>query len=162
MQTPLWRAFDRFELNLQTGELKSRGVAVPLERQPAMMLARLVAEGGQLVTRDNLRRAVWGDDTHVDFDRGINYCLRQARLALGDDARSPRFIETVPRQGYRFVAPVAGAGAAARHASSRTRVAAVAALLVLAGAVATELGGRNETHHQIAVAIARSVHDVLF
>jgi DNA-binding winged helix-turn-helix (wHTH) protein len=164
METSPWRAFDRFELNLQTGELKSRGVAVPLERQPAMALVRLVADRGQLVSRDDLRRAVWGDDTHVDFDRGLNYCLRQVRLALGDDARSPRFIETVPRQGYRFLIPVTAAGPRSGQASHRSWKlrAAVVALLVMAGAVVSELGGRNETHHQIAVAIARSLHDVLF
>jgi DNA-binding winged helix-turn-helix (wHTH) protein len=162
METSAWRAFDRFELNLKTGELKSRGIVVPLERQPAMTLVRLVADSGQLVSRDDLRRAVWGDDTHVDFDRGINYCLRQVRLALGDDARSPRFIETVPRRGYRFVTPVTRTQQPAPFRSSKTRVAAIAALLVIAGAFATEFGGRNETHHHIAVAIARSVHDLLF
>lgn len=109
-----WRTFADLSVNLDTGELRRHGTPVPLERQPALVLVRLVEEAGQLVTRDSLRRAVWPADTHVDYDRGLNYCLRQLRIALGDDARAPRFIETIPRQGYRFIAatvsaPIAGA-----------------------------------------------------
>ena len=102
--TPL-RFFD-FELDPATGELWRRGHTVALERQPAIALACLASHAGRLVTRDELRRAIWPDDVHVDFDRGMNYCIRQLRAALGDEARQPVFIETVPRQGYRFIAPM--------------------------------------------------------
>ena len=100
-----WRAFGDFTMNLDTGELRRNGKAVPIERQPARVLARLVQGQGRLVTRRELIEAVWPDDTHVDFDRGLNYCIRQVRIALGSEAGA--FIETVPRQGYRFVAPAA-------------------------------------------------------
>jgi DNA-binding winged helix-turn-helix (wHTH) protein len=98
--------FDSFELNLATGELRRDGAPVRLEHQPARALMVLVARAGELVTRDELRREIWDDDTFVDFDRGLNYCIRHLRAALGEDARQPRFIQTVPRQGYRFIAEV--------------------------------------------------------
>jgi DNA-binding winged helix-turn-helix (wHTH) protein len=162
MDTSDWRAFHGFELNLRTGELRSGGAPVPLERQPALTLVRLVTNSGRLVTRDELRSAIWGDDTHVDFDRGLNYCLRQVRLALGDDARTPRFIETVPRQGYRFIAPLSEQ----THSTPRRRwvgrLALATAVLGLVGSIVAETGPRNEEHHRIAVSIARSVHDFLF
>ena len=102
--TPL-RFFD-FELDPATGELWRRGHTVPLERQPAIALACLASHAGRLVTRDELRRAIWPDGVHVDFERGMNYCIRQLRAALGDEAREPVFIETIPRRGYRFIAPM--------------------------------------------------------
>lgn len=99
------RFFD-FELDPATGELWRRGHTVALERQPAIALSCLATHAGRLVTRDELRRAIWPDGIHVDFDRGMNYCIRQLRAALGDEARQPVFIETIPRQGYRFIAAV--------------------------------------------------------
>ena len=97
-------SFDEFQLNLATGELLRNGAPVPLEHQPMRALVLLASRTGQLVTRDELQRAVWDADTFVDFDRGMNYCIRHLRAALGDEARQPRFIQTVPRQGYRFIA----------------------------------------------------------
>src|SRR4051812_26393329 len=98
--------FGPFEFDPGTHELRRDDTPVPLERQPAMALDLLVSRRGRLVPREEIRRAIWPQDVHVDFDRGMNYCIRQLRAALEDDARHPRYIETVPRQGYRFVGTV--------------------------------------------------------
>jgi DNA-binding winged helix-turn-helix (wHTH) protein/TolB-like protein len=99
--------FGIFEFDSETGELRKDGRVVALEPQPRKALALLLEHAGEVVTRDELKAAVWGADTHVDFDRGIAYCISQARTALGDSAENPRFIQTLPRQGFRFIAPVA-------------------------------------------------------
>jgi len=130
--TPL-RFFD-FELDPATGELWRRGHIVPLERQPAIALACLASHAGRLVTRDELRRAIWPDEVHVDFDRGMNYCIRQLRAALGDEARQPVFIETMPRQGYRFIAPIQRPAPASSGASFGRR--AIAGLIRATSATA--------------------------
>jgi TolB-like protein len=75
-----------------------------LQAQPAHVLALLVGRAGQIISRSELQQALWGADTHVDFDQGINWCIRRIREVLGDDAREPQFVETVPRLGYRFIA----------------------------------------------------------
>ena len=98
--------FGVFEFDADTSELRRDGVSVRLQPQPARVLALLLARAGELVTRDELRQKVWGDETFVDFERGLNFAVAQIRSALGDSASSPRFIETVPRRGYRFIAPV--------------------------------------------------------
>ena len=98
--------FGPFELDARSGELRRDGSVVPVARQPFKLLAALVARPGEVVTRDELRRSIWGDETFVDFERGLNFCVLQARAALGDDARNPVYIETLPKRGYRFVAPV--------------------------------------------------------
>src|SRR5215211_3747654 len=99
--------FGPFVLDARTEELRRDGETVPIARQPFRLLLALARRPGQLVTREELRREVWGDDTFVDFERGLNFCVLQARTALGDAARNPAYIETLPRRGYRFVAPLA-------------------------------------------------------
>lgn len=99
--------FGVFEFAADSGQLRKAGRLVPLEPQPARALALLLAEADRLVTRDALKEAVWGPDTHVDFDRGLAYCISQVRSALGDSGDSPRFVQTIPKKGYRFIAPVA-------------------------------------------------------
>jgi DNA-binding winged helix-turn-helix (wHTH) protein/TolB-like protein len=79
---------------------------VPLEPQPARALALLLARAGDLVSREELKTHLWGEDTHVDFDRGLAYCIRELRAALGDSADNPRFVQTLPRRGFSFIAPV--------------------------------------------------------
>jgi TolB-like protein/DNA-binding winged helix-turn-helix (wHTH) protein/Tfp pilus assembly protein PilF len=101
----VWR-FEAFELDTRSGELRQEGVPVKLQPQPFKVLALLVERAGELVLRDDLKKALWGAETYVDFERGLNFCINQARAALGDSADSPRFIQTVPRRGYRFIAPV--------------------------------------------------------
>jgi DNA-binding winged helix-turn-helix (wHTH) protein len=98
--------FGPFELDEATGELRRSGMRVRMQPQPLRVLHVLAARQGELVTREELRHTVWGDGTFVDFEHGLNYCIAQVRRALGDSAGEPRFVETVPRAGYRFVAPV--------------------------------------------------------
>jgi DNA-binding winged helix-turn-helix (wHTH) protein len=98
--------FSEFELDLERRELRRRGTLVPLPPQPLAMLEHLLANPGQVVTRDELRLVLWPAGVHVDHDRGLNYCVNRVRRALGDDARTPRFVETLPRRGYRFLAEV--------------------------------------------------------
>jgi TolB-like protein/Flp pilus assembly protein TadD len=88
------------------GELRKAGALVKLPPQPFKVLRILVAHSGQVVTREELRRQIWGSDTFVDFEQGLNYCVKQIRLALGDDAETPRYLQTIPRRGYRFLTPV--------------------------------------------------------
>jgi TolB-like protein/DNA-binding winged helix-turn-helix (wHTH) protein/Tfp pilus assembly protein PilF len=103
--------FGAFELELSSGELRRSGVLVHLQQQPAKVLALLARRSGELVTREEIQREVWGE-TFVDFEQGLNYCVKQIRSALGDQADTPRYLETLPRRGYRFLAPVEGIGEA--------------------------------------------------
>ncbi len=98
--------FGVFELDLDTGELRKSGRAVRLRPQAAKLLAVLASRPGQLVTREDLQEELWGQETFVDFEHGINLCIREIRAALGDDAATPRYVETLPRHGYRFIAPI--------------------------------------------------------
>lgn len=98
--------FGRFELKLRSGELCREGATVKLAPQPYNVLLLLVQHAGQLVTRKQLHEKIWGTDTHVDFDKGLNLCIAQIREALGDDAQTPRYIQTLPRRGYRFIANI--------------------------------------------------------
>ena len=104
--------FGTFELDLQAGELKRNGSKVRLQEQPLKVLAVLLERPGEVVTREQLQKALWPADTFVDFDHGLNAAIRRVRDALGDSAENPRFVETVARRGYRFLAPVNGAPAA--------------------------------------------------
>jgi DNA-binding winged helix-turn-helix (wHTH) protein/TolB-like protein len=97
--------FADFELT-DTNELRRGGKLVHLQPQPMKVLALLAARAGVLVTREEIQQHVWGDETFVDFDQGLNWCIRRIREVLGDDASAPRFIQTVPRRGYRLVAAV--------------------------------------------------------
>jgi TolB-like protein/DNA-binding winged helix-turn-helix (wHTH) protein len=98
--------FGAFEIDLRNAELRKAGVLVKLAPQPLQVLRRLAMNAGELQTRDEISRQIWGADTFVDFDRNLNVCMAQIRTALNDDADSPRFIQTVPKRGYRFIAPV--------------------------------------------------------
>jgi DNA-binding winged helix-turn-helix (wHTH) protein/TolB-like protein/tetratricopeptide (TPR) repeat protein len=98
--------FGTFELDRSTGELRRAGQRVPLQDQPAQVLSLLVSRPGDVVTRDELRRALWSDDTFVEVDTALNVAVNKIRQALGDSATSPRFVETVPKRGYRFLAEV--------------------------------------------------------
>src|SRR4051812_30932330 len=103
--------FGIFEFDDRAAILTKSDRAVALEPQPARALGLLLARAGDVVTRDELRAHLWGEGTHVDFDRGLAYCIGQLRAALGDSADNPRFIQTLPRRGYRFIAPVTAARA---------------------------------------------------
>jgi len=98
--------FAEFELALKSGELRRNGHVIRLQPQPFKVLVFLASHAGQTVTRQELQQAVWEAETFVDFEHGLNFCIKQIRNALGDDAQSPRVIETLPRRGYRFIAEV--------------------------------------------------------
>ena len=98
--------FGVFTFDEATLELRKAGRAIALEPQPARALALLLARAGDVVTREELAAHVWGEGTHVDFNRGLAYCLSQVRAALGDSGESPRFVQTLPKRGFRFVAPL--------------------------------------------------------
>lgn len=98
--------FGEFVLHLRSGELAQNGTRVLLPDQLFRVLALLVRESGALVTREELRHELWHDDTFVDFEHSLNAAIKRLREALGDSASSPRFVETLPRRGYRFIAAV--------------------------------------------------------
>src|SRR5580700_10242094 len=98
--------FGVFELDLRAGELRKHGLRVRLQEQPFQVLAMLVEHPGEVVTREELQKKLWPADTFVDFDHGLNKAINKIRDALGDSAESPRFVETVTRRGYRFLADV--------------------------------------------------------
>ena len=98
--------FGIFELDLEAQQLLKAGRTVRLQPQPFKLLSLLAMQAGKVVTRDEIRTALWSGDTFVDFDQGVNFAIRQVRDALGEDADSPVYIQTIPRRGYKFVAPV--------------------------------------------------------
>jgi DNA-binding winged helix-turn-helix (wHTH) protein/TolB-like protein len=123
--------FEDFEFSTVSGELRRGDIAARLEPQPARVLAVLVERAGDVVTRAELQQRVWSDDTFVDFERGLNYCIAQIRTALGDSASQPRFIETLPRRGYRFVARVQDAPVPMPPVRRRPPMGAVAAAVAI-------------------------------
>jgi len=102
--------FGAFEANLVSGELRKSGVRIKLQDRPFQILAILLEQPGELVTREDLRKRLWPADTFVDFEHGLNTAITKLRQALADDADNPRFIETLPRRGYRFLVPVTNRG----------------------------------------------------
>jgi DNA-binding winged helix-turn-helix (wHTH) protein len=94
-----------FEIDLESGELRKAGALVKLRQQSFRLLSLLVSEPGRVLTREDLSQRVWADDTFVDFDQGLNSCIKEIRAALGDNAESPLYVETLPRRGYRWIGP---------------------------------------------------------
>jgi DNA-binding winged helix-turn-helix (wHTH) protein/Tol biopolymer transport system component len=103
--------FGPYELNADIPELRRDGRIVRMQRQPASVLSYLIRNSGRIVTREELQAHLWGEDTFVDFESGLNFCIRQIRTALHDNATAPVYVQTVPRVGYRFIAPVTVEGA---------------------------------------------------
>jgi len=117
--------FGTFEADLRAGELRKGGAKIKVHGQPFEVLALLLGRPGEIVLREELRQKLWPTDTFVDFDHGVNTAINRLREALGDSAENPRYIETVPRRGYRFVAPVepqvpGDSGATLPHAGTPT------------------------------------------
>jgi len=100
--------FGVFEVDLSAGELRKSGVKLRLQGQPFQVLALLLERAGDVVTREELQQKLWPSDTFVDFDHSLNTAINKVREALGDSASSPRYVETLARRGYRFIAPVQG------------------------------------------------------
>ena len=126
--------FGVFEFDAETLELRRSGRAVALEPQPARALGLLLERAGEAVSREELCAHVWGADTHVDFNRGLAYCVGQIRAALGDSGEHSRFVQTLPKRGFRFVAPVArrpAAASPARFYSARIAAGLAAMLLFI-------------------------------
>jgi DNA-binding winged helix-turn-helix (wHTH) protein len=109
-RSPAILRFGTFEVDLRAGELHKQGVRIKLQEQPFRVLTVLLQRPGEVVTREELRNQNWPPDTFVDFDNSLNTAINKLREALGDSAENPQFIETLPRRGYRFIAPVTGEG----------------------------------------------------
>src|ERR1041384_623616 len=143
--------FGAFEVDLRTGTLRKSGARIKLQEQPFQVLTMLLEKPGDMITREELRQKLWPADTFVDFDNGLNTAIKKLRDTLGDSADSPRFIETLPKRGYRFIYPVNGARAPAEVQAFRMswwRQPWVAGLLafatLLAIAVAANVGGLRD------------------
>lgn len=132
--------FGVFEVDLRAGELRKRGLRIRLQEQPFQVLAMLLGRPGEVITRDELQKKLWPADTFVDFDHGLNKAINKIRDALSDSAESPRFVETVARRGYRFVAEVKAADAVAVRSPDVATQSAVAA----EAQVRTALDGERE------------------
>src|SRR6266481_658303 len=98
--------FGPFEADLHTGELRKRGTPLRMQDQPFQILSMLLAKPGELVTREELQKQLWPQDTFVDFDHGLNTAINKIREALGDSSNDPQYVETLPKRGYRFIATV--------------------------------------------------------
>src|ERR1700730_16777992 len=98
--------FAVFEFDLKTGELRKHGLRLKLNGQPIDVLAMLIEHSGEVVTREELQKRLWSADTYVDFEHSLNAAMKRLRAALGDSADAPRFVETLARRGYRFIAPL--------------------------------------------------------
>lgn len=134
--------FGTFELDLATGELRKAGLKVRLQEQAFRILAMLVERPGDLVTHDELRARIWPEAVFVDFEHGLHKAVNKLRHALGESAETPRFVETLPRRGYRFIAPVEG------RLSARGGIGSLRLLFESTTALLTEgdnLLGRDET-----------------
>ena len=113
--------FGVFEADEAAGELRKRGIRVKLHSQPFQMLLMLLERPAEVVTREEMRQRLWGEDTFVDFDHGLNSAVNKIREALGDSASQPRYVETVSGKGYRFIAPVSQVTVARTGTSPETR-----------------------------------------
>ena len=144
--------FATFEVDLRAGELRKQGKRIKVQEQPFQVLTVLLQRPGEVVTREELRNQNWPADTFVDFDNSLNTAINKLREALGDSADNPRFIETLPRRGYRFIAPVAGEDGTTRGtatgvsaaASSRSRkIVVTVSVVVLAGGMVGDIAWRS-------------------
>jgi len=140
-----------FEIDVTAGELRRAGRLIKLQPQPFRLLALLASRPGELVTREEIRERLWGEETFVDFEQGENHCIRLVRLALGDDARNPRYVQTVPRRGYRLIAELdapapAQSSVETPHTAGRSghrQTAAVGVLLLLSVIAAVMIPRRS-------------------
>ena len=163
--------FGAFELHATSGELRRGGDPIRLPPQPFKVLELLVRRGGQVVTREEIRAHVWSDDTVVDFEQGLNFCIRRIREVLGDTADAPRFIETLPRRGYRFLMPLATPEPSGTARATRLIVLPFRVLrpdpetdflaFGLPDAVASALGGLQSLVVRSSVAAARFAGDAV-
>ena len=152
--------FGVFELDLRVGELRKSGVRLTLQQQPLLLLSVLLEKPGELVTREELRKRLWPEDTFVDFEHGLNATVRRLRDTLGDSAESPRFVETIPRRGYRFIVPtnlLAAPTARTERPRDRLRPRWVWASIAVGGALVLGVWGLVRVSVRQASATAVSV-----
>lgn len=150
--------FGVFEFDAQTLELRKNGRLLSVRPQPLTLLALLLERPGELVSREDIQSALWPGDTFVDFEQGVNHAIRELRAALGDAADSPRFVQTLPRRGYRFIAPVERPAAAARPTRPPPDVAApIAASTTIQSAVPKSTAPRESRLIWVAVAVAAAL-----
>ena len=176
-RSPAILRFGVFEVNVREGELRRQGVRIKVQEQPFHVLTVLLQRAGEVVTREELRNQNWPADTFVDFDNSLNTAINKLREALGDCADNPRFIETLPRRGYRFIAPVSGEDGTTRQtatgmspaAAPRSRKIAVTAIAVLATGIAGGLFWRTRQARHLTEKdtivlgdFANSTDDVVF
>src|SRR5882757_5516444 len=170
--------FGVFEVDLRSGELRKQGVRIKLQEQPFHVLTVLLQRPGEVVTREELRNPNWPADTFVDFDNSLNTAINKLREALGDSADSPRFVETLPRRGYRFIAPITGVDGTTRGTGAgvspvtakrgRKIVGAVAVAVLAAGIVggllwrARQAGRLTEKDTIVLGDFANSTGDAVF
>src|SRR6266404_1127529 len=144
--------FGAFEVDLRTGSLRKSGARIKLQEQPFQILAMLLEKPGDMLTREELRQKLWAADTFVDFDNGLNTAIKKLRDTLGDSADSPRFIETLPKRGYRFIYPVNGPNASTEARALRPMtwwrrpwaVGLLALTALLAAALLSNVGGLRD------------------
>src|SRR5579864_6422901 len=143
--------FGVFEIDIDSGELRKQGRVVRLQEKPLQTLRLLLERAGAVVTREELRERLWPSDTFVQFDDNLNSAIRRVREALGDSAENPRFLETIPRRGYRFLCPVEVVPRAAVSPATvkqpfrvRRWGAAIAAIIVVCAAAGWRLRARSE------------------
>ncbi|MHB8502886.1 MAG: winged helix-turn-helix domain-containing protein [Candidatus Acidiferrales bacterium] len=129
--------FDAFDVDLRAEELYKAGRKIKLQVQPFHVLAMLLERPGEVVTREELQKRLWPADTFVDFDHSLNTAIKKLRQALGDDKKKPRFVETLPKRGYRFIATVKRPAAAREPEASTT---AAGALITQAPVVSSWVG----------------------
>src|SRR2546427_10407816 len=143
-RSPAILRFGVFEVDVRAGEVRKQGVRIKVQEQPFHVLTVLLQRPGEVVTREELRNQNWPADTFVDFDNSLNTAINKLREALGDSADNPRFIETLPRRGYRFIAPVTGVDGTARGSATRVsapwppssrKIVVTAAIAVLAAGI---------------------------
>ena len=151
VRSPSILRFGVFEVEVRSGELRKQGVRIKLQEQPFHVLTVLLQRPGAVVTREELRNQNWPADTFVDFDNSLNTAINKLREALGDSADNPRFIETLPRRGYRFIAPVTEVDGTTRGAATSVRVASPTRSrnkwrTTLARAASAEANGKR--HHR--------------
>jgi DNA-binding winged helix-turn-helix (wHTH) protein len=121
MPTANLLSFGAFELDIQAERLLRNGRNVRLQPQPFRLLCLLAGQAGRIVTREEIRAALWTSDTFVDFEQGVNFAIKQVREALGEDADHPIHIQTIPKRGYKFVAPVEVVGSQTVQAPPQAR-----------------------------------------
>jgi DNA-binding winged helix-turn-helix (wHTH) protein len=160
--------FGVFELDVRSGELRKRGVKLPVQGLPIQVLTILLEKPGEVVTRDELRRRLWPADTFVDFDHSLHNAIARLREALGENASSPRFVETLPRRGYRFIGPIETQPAipgSTTVAAGRTRSRWVLPVAILSffvglGLVTLNIGGIRSRLHGKPVAAAVPIDSI--